>query len=175
MYVDKRRSFGSSSSSRTHFSVLLLQLLCAHLGAGLLMMEVVAGSIHARPREEVCHSLGTHAGLGLSNASGAERLQQHGRNQLKGQGGVNPWKILLRQVANGLTGVLVIAMVVSFAVTDYAEGGMLVIVILFNTVVWLPARVPRQEDHTAQYGVALRQSHPGGRPRAHCHGRAHAQ
>jgi Na+-exporting ATPase len=38
-------------------------------------------------------------------------------------------------VANGLTAVLIISMIVSFAVQDYAEGGVLVLVIAFNTVV----------------------------------------
>lgn len=99
------------------------------------MVDAVAGDAHGRSVEDVCAALGSNLELGLTEARASALLKQHGRNELKGQAGVNPWKILLRQVANGLTAVLVIAMIVSFAVTDYAEGGVLVVVIAFNTVV----------------------------------------
>ncbi|NP_001413487.1 sodium/potassium exporting P-type ATPase 1 [Physcomitrium patens] len=90
---------------------------------------------HAQSVESVSKALGTNPNLGVSDGRSAELLKQHGYNELKGQAGVNPWKILLRQVSNGLTAVLVVAMVVSFAVKDYAEAGVLVIVIAFNTIV----------------------------------------
>uniref|UniRef100_A0A7I4F8S0 Cation-transporting P-type ATPase N-terminal domain-containing protein n=1 Tax=Physcomitrium patens TaxID=3218 RepID=A0A7I4F8S0_PHYPA len=97
------------------------------------MMESSTDS-YSKSVDEVSQLLGTNPDLGLLDANAAELLK-HGRNELKGQGGVNPWKILLGQVANGLTAVLGIAMVVSFAVRDYAEGGVLVLVIAFNTTV----------------------------------------
>lgn len=99
------------------------------------MAAAVVGDAHSRPFEDVCAALGTDLDRGISEARAGELLKQYGRNELKGQAGVNPWKILLRQVANGLTAVLILAMIVSFAVTDYAEGGVLVLVIAFNTVV----------------------------------------
>ncbi|KAG0624727.1 hypothetical protein M758_3G269600 [Ceratodon purpureus] len=98
-------------------------------------MEAVSGDAHGRSFEEVCKALGTNLDSGISEARATELLKKHGRNELKGQAGVNPWKILLGQVANGLTAVLIIAMIVSFAVQDYAEGGVLVLVIAFNTAV----------------------------------------
>lgn len=98
-------------------------------------MEVVADNAHGKSFEDVCKALGSDPELGVSEARAGELLKRHGRNELKGQAGVNPWKILLRQVANGLTAVLIISMIVSFAVQDYAEGGVLVLVIAFNTVV----------------------------------------
>jgi potassium/sodium efflux P-type ATPase len=99
------------------------------------MVDAVAGDAHSRSVGDVCAVLVTNLELGITEARASELLKQYGRNELKGQAGVNPWKILLRQVANGLTAVLVMAMIVSFAVTDYAEGGVLVIVIAFNTIV----------------------------------------
>ncbi|XP_024364260.1 sodium/potassium exporting P-type ATPase 1-like isoform X2 [Physcomitrium patens] len=92
-------------------------------------------SNHSKSFEEVIKVLDSNSELGLSNAKAERLLKQYGRNELKGQGAVNPWKILLAQVANGLTAVLTIAMVVSFAVKDYGEGGVLVLVIAFNTIV----------------------------------------
>jgi len=71
-------------------------------------MEVLADS-HTTPSVEVCQALGMHPELGLFNARATELLQYHGRNELKGLGGVSPWKILLCQLVNGLTSVLVIA------------------------------------------------------------------
>lgn len=99
------------------------------------MAQVLSGDAHSRSFEDVCGALGCDLDRGITEARAAQLLKQHGRNELRGQTGVNAWKILLRQVANGLTAVLILAMIVSFAVTDYAEGGVLVLVIGFNTVV----------------------------------------
>lgn len=98
-------------------------------------MEAGSGDAHGRAFEDVCKALGSDLDRGISNADAAKLLKKYGRNELRGQAGVNPWKILMRQVANGLTAVLMLAMIVSFAVQDYAEGGVLVLVIAFNTIV----------------------------------------
>lgn len=41
----------------------------------------------------------------------------------------------MRQVSNSLTLVLVITMVLSFAISDYIEGGVIAAVILLNIIV----------------------------------------
>ncbi|XP_073392370.1 sodium/potassium exporting P-type ATPase 1-like [Physcomitrium patens] len=65
---------------------------------------------------EVSEVLDSTSELGLSNAEPERLLSQCGRNEHKGQGTVNPWKLLLEQVADDLTAVLTIATVVSFYV-----------------------------------------------------------
>ena len=50
-------------------------------------------------------------------------------------GGVNPGKILLRQVANAMTLVLIMAMSVSFGIGSYIEGAVIAGVIGLNIVV----------------------------------------
>ena len=50
-------------------------------------------------------------------------------------GGVTWWQILIRQVSNSLTLVLVIAMTISYATLDFIEGGVISAVIILNIVV----------------------------------------
>jgi Na+-exporting ATPase len=45
------------------------------------------------------------------------------------------WKILMRQISNSLTFVLIIVMAISFAIGDFIEGGVISAVILLNILV----------------------------------------
>lgn len=45
------------------------------------------------------------------------------------------WKILMRQISNSLTFVLIIVMAISFGIDDYIEGGVITAVILLNIFV----------------------------------------
>ncbi|KAI1846360.1 hypothetical protein JX266_007565 [Neoarthrinium moseri] len=72
---------------------------------------------------------------GLSNAEAAHRLQQDGPNTVEGAKGLSVWKILLRQVSNSLTCVLIAVMAISYAIKDYIEGSVIAAVILLNIVV----------------------------------------
>ena len=56
-------------------------------------------------------------------------------NKLNTSGGVTWLQILIRQVANSLTLVLVLAMTISYATLDFIEGGVISAVILLNVVV----------------------------------------
>ncbi|KAL2270652.1 hypothetical protein VTJ83DRAFT_23 [Remersonia thermophila] len=84
---------------------------------------------------DVCALLDTDAENGLSASEAARRLQLHGPNKVAGAKGLSMWTILLRQVSNSLTLVLVITMVLSFAIKDHIEGGVIAAVILLNIVV----------------------------------------
>ncbi|KAG9078819.1 hypothetical protein FS749_009120 [Ceratobasidium sp. UAMH 11750] len=79
--------------------------------------------------------LGTNIELGLSSSTVTERLAQYGKNQLKEPQGVSIIKVLLAQVANALTLVLVGAMALSFGVNDFVEGSVITAVILLNITV----------------------------------------
>lgn len=45
------------------------------------------------------------------------------------------WKILMRQISNSLTFVLIIVMAISFGIDDHIEGGVITAVILLNIIV----------------------------------------
>ncbi|KAI0014838.1 potassium/sodium eff [Xylariomycetidae sp. FL0641] len=79
--------------------------------------------------------LQTSAEDGLSHDEASRRLAQDGPNEVKGAKGLSVWKILLRQVSNSLTMVLVLVMAISFAIQDYIEGGVISAVILLNIIV----------------------------------------
>lgn len=72
---------------------------------------------------------------GLNTATADQRLHDHGRNRLEASGGVTWWRILIRQVANSLTVVLALAMIVSWVTLDFIEGGVIAAVILLNICV----------------------------------------
>lgn len=57
---------------------------------------------HALERDAVVESLGGNARSGLSGEEARSRLNEFGRNELDGGPGVQPVKILLRQVANAM-------------------------------------------------------------------------
>lgn len=72
---------------------------------------------------------------GLSEVECNLRRDTFGYNKLESTGGFTWYKILLRQVSNSLTLVLVIAMALSYGTTDFIEGGVITAVILLNIVV----------------------------------------
>ncbi|KAI0103050.1 hypothetical protein GGR51DRAFT_562031 [Nemania sp. FL0031] len=92
---------------------------------------------HTLPVSQLEHLLDTNAGHGLSHTEAARRLDEDGPNRVKAAKGLSAWKILLRQVSNSLTVVLILVMALSFAIHDYAEGGVITAVIVLNIVVGL--------------------------------------
>lgn len=90
---------------------------------------------HALERDVLIQELGADAENGFSKATAAEKLQEYGRNELDDGPGVQPIKILIRQIANAMMLVLIMAMVVSFAIKSWIEGGVVAAVIILNIVV----------------------------------------
>ncbi|KAF2226011.1 fungal-type potassium/sodium efflux P-type ATPase [Elsinoe ampelina] len=90
---------------------------------------------HALTRDQVVESLQTSPEDGLSTTDAEQRLQKYGRNQFDEGPGVQPVKILIRQVANAMMLVLVMAMIVSFAIRSWIEGGVVAFVIFLNITV----------------------------------------
>ncbi|KAH9885340.1 potassium/sodium eff [Xylariomycetidae sp. FL2044] len=81
--------------------------------------------------------LDTDVKHGLSDIEASRRLEHDGPNAVEGAKGLSVWKILLRQVSNSLTMVLILVMALSFAIQDFIEGGVIAAVILLNIVVGL--------------------------------------
>ncbi|KAI0912659.1 hypothetical protein F4823DRAFT_559784 [Ustulina deusta] len=92
---------------------------------------------HTLPVDQLEHLLETDASNGLSHTEAARRLEEYGPNRVKAAKGLSIWKILLRQVSNSLTVVLILVTALSFAIRDYTEGGVITAVIVLNIVVGL--------------------------------------
>lgn len=90
---------------------------------------------HALRWAQVAEELAANPDDGLTSGEGNQRLEEYGRNELGDDAGVNPGKILLRQVANAMTLVLILAMAVSFGIQSYIEGGVVAGVIGINIIV----------------------------------------
>ncbi|KAI1134624.1 potassium/sodium eff [Hypoxylon sp. FL0543] len=90
---------------------------------------------HALAIEDLEQVLKTDVKHGLDSREAARRLDHDGPNKVEGAQGLSVWKILLRQVSNSLTMVLIIVMALSFAINDYIEGGVIAAVISLNIVV----------------------------------------
>jgi len=70
---------------------------------------------HALKYEVVRQELDANLRDGLTNAESKARLEQYGRNELNDGPGVQPFKILIRQVANAM-------MLVSFPISPQAQS-----------------------------------------------------
>jgi P-type Na+/K+ transporter len=90
---------------------------------------------HALNRDTLVQELGADAENGFSKAQASEKLNEFGRNELDDGPGVQPIKIFIRQVANAMMLVLIMAMVVSFAIKSWIEGGVVAAVIALNIIV----------------------------------------
>ncbi|PYH75411.1 sodium ion P-type ATPase [Aspergillus uvarum CBS 121591] len=90
---------------------------------------------HCLQYEIVLNQLGVEADEGLTQEDAAQRLQLYGPNKLDESEGVSIIKILVRQVANAMMLVLILAMAVSLGIQSWIEGGVIAAVIVLNIVV----------------------------------------
>ena len=90
---------------------------------------------HALSYQQVVDDINADLKDGLKNTEAKKRLEEYGPNEISYSGGVSPGKILLRQFANSMTLVLVLAMAVSFGIESWIEGGVIAGVIVVNVVV----------------------------------------
>ncbi|KAK8087603.1 hypothetical protein PG997_002564 [Apiospora hydei] len=97
--------------------------------------EPLSRPAHALSWEDVLSELGTDALNGLSADEAESRKAKFGPNELGDAEGVQPMKIIIAQIANAMTLVLILAMAVSFGIQSWIEGGVISAVILLNIVV----------------------------------------
>jgi len=97
--------------------------------------SIRADKPHTMTAAQVIEKLGSDSVVGLSQAEATSRLQFYGKNALDDGPGVQPIKILINQIANAMMLVLTMAMVVSFAIQSWIEGGVISLVIILNIVV----------------------------------------
>ncbi|KAF8884255.1 hypothetical protein CPB85DRAFT_1378183 [Mucidula mucida] len=79
--------------------------------------------------------LSTSATEGLTKDAAAARLTEYGENSIGGDEGISLLRLLVSQLANALTLVLLAALGLSFGVQDWVEGGVIAGVITVNTVI----------------------------------------
>ncbi|KAH7393631.1 putative calcium-transporting ATPase 3 [Cadophora sp. MPI-SDFR-AT-0126] len=89
---------------------------------------------HVSDGNAVAAHLGVDPQHGLSSPEAVSRLERDGPNKIDGSGKVSIGEVLLRQVSNSLTIVLVIAMALSYGTLDFIEGAVITAVIVLNIV-----------------------------------------
>ncbi|KAI0201931.1 potassium/sodium efflux P-type ATPase [Astrocystis sublimbata] len=90
---------------------------------------------HALTYEQVIQELDSDPINGLSSDAAKQRLEELGQNILGESEGVSPLKIIIAQIANAMTLVLILAMAVSFGIKSWIEGAVISLVIVINVVV----------------------------------------
>ncbi|KAJ5644539.1 ATPase P-type K/Mg/Cd/Cu/Zn/Na/Ca/Na/H-transporter [Penicillium longicatenatum] len=90
---------------------------------------------HVLEPSHIASFLDTDLQNGLSSSEALLRLERDGPNAVQEVTGISVWGILLRQVSNSLTIVLLLTMGLSFGIDDYIEGGVITAVILLNIIV----------------------------------------
>ena len=104
------------------------------------------------PLSEVLQQLNTAAATGLTQAEATQRLEQYGPNALIEQGLKSPWKILLEQLTNVMTIILIIAAIISFFLGDLLDAGVILAIVVLNAGLGF-----RQEYKAEQSMAALKQ------------------
>ncbi|KAF9547988.1 Na+ ATPase [Mortierella hygrophila] len=87
---------------------------------------------HTFTVDQTAQHYSTNTLEGLTSQEAADRLKIYGANELQGNGGVKWYKVLWRQIANTLVVILIIATILSFATQDFAEGGVILFIIIMN-------------------------------------------
>lgn len=90
---------------------------------------------HCLAVAEVVEQLNADPSNGLADDEAQRRLTEYGKNDLGEAQKVSPLRILIAQVANAMTLVLILAMAVSFGIKSWIEGGVVAGVIALNIVV----------------------------------------
>lgn len=90
---------------------------------------------HALPWKTVAQEIGANIDSGLSAQECQTRAQQYGPNELTGDAGVPIWKVFVKQVTNAMILVLILAMILSYSVQDWIEGGVITAVIVLNVTI----------------------------------------
>ncbi|KAG6915944.1 hypothetical protein DXG01_009166 [Tephrocybe rancida] len=95
----------------------------------------LGSTAHTLSVARLADEIGTSPTDGLTKNEAARRLETCGANILDGDDGVSAIEVLIKQIANALTLVLIAALALSFGVKDWVEGGVIAAVIVLNTTV----------------------------------------
>ncbi|KAL6236717.1 hypothetical protein BDW75DRAFT_104247 [Aspergillus navahoensis] len=98
-------------------------------------LQPLSRPAHTLSPDDILRELKVNSEEGLTAAEAKKRLELYGPNELEGGEGVSLAKIVIRQIANAMMLVLIIAMAVSFGIESWIEGGVIGAVIGLNIVV----------------------------------------
>ncbi|GJC87762.1 calcium-transporting ATPase 3 [Colletotrichum liriopes] len=98
--------------------------------------------------EETARALGVDPDKGLSSQQVQQAQEKYPPNEFEVGESVPWYTILSKQLFNAMVLVLVFAMILSFAINDYIEGGVLAFVIVANVTIgfWQEYRAEKQMD-----------------------------
>jgi cation-transporting P-type ATPase F len=90
---------------------------------------------HTMPGDAVVERLGTDADEGLTADEAVRRLDEHGHNEITTQSGPGPWRRLASQFNQPLIYILLVASVVTAALQEWIDSGVILAVVLVNAVI----------------------------------------
>lgn len=98
--------------------------------------------------DETAKALGVDIDKGLSSQQVQEAQQKYPENEFEVGESVPWYTILSKQIFNAMVLVLIFAMILSFAINDYIEGGVLAFVIVANVTIgfWQEYRAEKRMD-----------------------------
>ena len=89
---------------------------------------------HSRPADAVARELGSHLEHGLTAEDAAARLATHGPNRLPRPERPAYLRLAARQLLEPLSGLLILAAAVSFAIGEHLEAGVIAAIVVLNAV-----------------------------------------
>ncbi|MFW5999691.1 MAG: cation-translocating P-type ATPase [Halanaerobiaceae bacterium] len=72
---------------------------------------------------------------GLDSREAKERLQEHGKNELKTKKGIPRWRLFLQQFSDVLMILLLVASVMSFIIQNYRDGIVMLTIAIVNGII----------------------------------------
>src|SRR5690606_26017980 len=89
---------------------------------------------HAITNEDVLKQLGSGE-KGLNDPDVSQKLQEFGRNELKGKKKLNPFLLFVRQFLNVMILVLVVAAVISFFIGEPSDTIVIAVIVVLNAII----------------------------------------
>jgi len=111
---------------------------------------------HVRPSEDILKEFGVDPSKGLSIERAALLLSENGPNRLKPPIKPSKWKILLGQITNAMTIVLLGAMAVSLGTQDWIAAGVIGALVALNVSVgYTRTSISQYSTKTDVYGRGM--------------------
>ncbi|KAI7856652.1 potassium/sodium efflux P-type ATPase [Circinella umbellata] len=130
-----RSSTGQSSISfdaRSVRSVLMKKVNLVKRRKRRTEERVEGPPYHTMDLETVTKLMKSDLEDGLHESEIEGRHTESGFNEMEGEGGVNPFKLLLKQFLNVMVLILLVAMIVSFVFKDWVEGAVICAIMFLN-------------------------------------------
>jgi len=99
------------------------------------MIEKSQPAWHSKSVQDVIDDLKTQIEQGLSNEEAAQRLQEHGHNELREKPPTPFWKLVVEQLRDFVVILLIIASVISFLLGDRIEAAAIIAIVILNAVI----------------------------------------